>query len=378
MENGMMRTIFALVLVGGCTFGDNDRTIVDPPAPSPDDMGAMGGDNTGDFDEPTSTVALRAEICDARLWDITPDAKDIALRIVGTDRGATVLTVPRDGGAVRAFRVDQRGHLFDRDMHVIRDDRNYTNVSAEIVADRLVVSSLVDDKVALDIVSDDLTQRFGLGDVSGTFVTPMVRSRETQFALVGGADGVFATGFAGDLWQSTGETQLTKLPITTMTAMTYHDDALLALSTSDRECHLMHLATTKDSIMRPGCDNAQIAVDETTGRGLMVYEEAGNLRAVDIGIRDGNEFSFDRQLAEQATSARVLFAANHLWVSYIDAHGDVVVGVMKPDGTLASRALEGVQPDPAAYALSAFNGGVWVVGVQQDVFLGERICAVKN
>jgi len=376
MDNGKMRILCSLMLVGGCVAGDNQ--IVSPPdmppGPNVDSGDMMGGDEIGD---PSAPNYLFADICDARAWDITPDAKDIHLAIVPTQSGATVLTVPRDGGAIRGFRVDNRARLFDRDMQTIRDDRNYTSVSANIVADRLVVSSLVDDKIALDIVSDDLAQRHELGDVSGTLISPMVSSRETQIAVVGGPEGVFASTFSGGLWEPMGTSQLLKTPIVSMAAMTYHDDALIAFSTPERECHLQHLATTKDSVVFPGCDNAKFAVDEATGLGLMVYEEAGNLYRTDIAVRVGNELSNTQLLAEQASSPRVVFDGRRVWASYLNAHGDIIVGFMD-HGAFRSRALEGVRPSPEAYDLAVFDGGVWVVSVELDAFLGERICAVVH
>ncbi len=372
MDNGRMRILFTVMLVGstGCV---EDRTIAEPPDQVDLDLGdvptALGPDNT----------RFTPRICDARAWQITPDTKDSVLSVVPTTSGATVLAVPTEGGAVRAFRVDQRSFAFDADMRTVRDDRNYTSVSASIVADRFVVASLVDDKVALDIMRDDLGERFGLGDVSGSLMTGMVRSRETQVALVGGPTGVVATTFEGPTWQVTSTANVTKTDIVSLTAMSFHDDALLAYSTSGKECHLTHFATGRETIFRDGCDNARMAVDPATGHGTIVYEQAGNVMRTDLAINSaGSELVGQAQTYEGASSPRTVFDGHRLWVSYIDARGDIVIGLVDGNGNLISRALEGFRPSRNAYDLTVMNGGVWVVGIELDGFLAERICAVAD
>ena len=357
-----------MVLVGGGCVGD--REISNPP----DHTNTMDmGDETFD----PVNVQFRAEICDARAWGITPDTKDVALTVVRTPAGASVLSVPRDGGAVRGFRVDNRGDLFDRDVHTIREDRNYTGVTASMVADRLVVASLVDDKVALDIVSDDLAARHDLGDVSGTLITPVVSSRENQLAFVGSANGVVANSFSGGLWTPTGESDVTKASIVSLTAQNFHDDALVTFSTTTHECHMKHIATGREAVFRDGCDNARMAVDPATGKGVLIYEQSGNVRMNLLRINGNKEISDEVQVFEQASSPRASFDGGHVWVSYLDARGDIVVGFIDPDGNLKSRSLEGFRPG-GAYDLSAFGSGHWVVGVHDSAFLSERICAVRE
>jgi len=244
------------------------------------DMDNMGGEL--DPAGPGVPRVLTPDICGARAWQITPDSKDLEVHVVPTSAGASVITVPTDGGAVRGFRVDNRGDLFDRDITTIREDRLYSHVQAAIVEDRLVLGSVTDDKVALDIIRDDLGARHDLGDVSGSFVAPVVQSRETQMALVGGAGGMIANNFSGALWQPSGTLTISKASIVSATAMTYHDDAIVAYSTTDHECHFDYIVTGRKSTMRDGCDNAQIAVDTTTGNGFMIYEQAGSEAAPEM------------------------------------------------------------------------------------------------
>jgi hypothetical protein len=277
---------------------------------------------------------------------------------------------------VRGFRVDHRADLFDRDMATIREDRLYSHLQANVVNDRLVLGSVTDDKVALDIVRDDLGARHDLGDVSGTFVTPIVSSRETQLALAGDANGMTANQFSGSLWQPSGTQQITKASIVSATAMSYHDDALAIYSTSDHECHLDHIATGRTSVMRDGCDNAQIAVDVSNGNGFIIYEQGGSVMQTKLKINatDNSEFQTTTVLAEGASQPRVAFDGHFFWTSYLDVRGNIVVGVMDGKYVLTSRILDGFQPG-TAYDLEVFSGGVWIAGVHESAFLAERFCA---
>ncbi len=371
-----MRFFYALMLVGtGCGFGDN-HTIVEPPSPDP----GMGmDDEMGELGDPVTP--LIAAVCDQRTWDIAADAKQLDLAVVQTAAGATVFGVPKDGGAVRGFRVDQRGDLFDRDMVAIREDRNYTGVSASTAAGRLVLASVVGDKVAIDIVRDDLGARFALGDFSGSLVTdaPMATSRENQVALVGGPNGLTANAFTGAAWEASAPIDLTKAPIVSMTAAAYLDDVMVAWSTDAKECHLQRFASRKESARAFACNSARLAVNPARKTGMLVYVDDGNVYRTDIRVGAESELTNRLQVAAVASSPRVAFDGTRYWISYIDGHGDVIVGFVDDTGRLNSRALQGTRPDVDSYDLSVFGDGVWVVGVNdQTAFGAQRICAVPQ
>jgi hypothetical protein len=340
------------------------------------DLGDM--DDNGELGDiaPPPLTTYAADVCDQRTWDITPDAKNIDLKVVRTSTGASVLMVPKDGGAVRGFRVDQRGDLFDRDVVTLRDDRNYTSLSASIAADRLVLASLVDDKVTLDIVRDDLGALHNLGSL-GPLVTDsaVITARDTQIALVGGPDGVVANGFTGGLWTSTDPVAVTKAPVVSITATPFLSDTILAWSTTTKECHLQRFAGKQESVRSFGCDDARIAMDAASLRGQLVFVENGNVFRSDIIIGGESELASKVQIAEAGSSPRVAFDGSKFWISYINAHGDVVVGFLD-GGRLASRALEGTRPDAEAYDLSVFADGPWIVsGNDASTMSALRICA---
>ncbi len=360
-----MRLFCTLILVGsGCSFDAIEER-------SPDDV----AENDSDF-TPEPVAPLIADVCDQRTWEIQPDTKQLDISVVATAAGATVFTVPKDGGAVRGFRVDQRADLFDREMATVRDDQSYTSVNASIAAGRVVVASTAGERTAMDLVRDDLGAQYRLGEFEGSLVTdaPILTSRATQFALVGGATGLTASGFVGGTWDSAQPLQVTKSPIVSMTGAARNSDAFIVWGESDRTCHWMQLSSGQHSYRDFGCADVRMAINPHAVRNhsMVVYEEDGSIYRTDLE----SDLTIKRPLAAHGSSPRVVFDGTYYWASYINLHGDLVVGFVDDNGTLHSRALEGTRPDHAeAYDLAVFGGGVWVVGVKDDGFGAQHICA---
>ncbi len=364
LDNGEMRFFCTLILVGsGCSLDTVE-------GPSPDDV----AENDDDF-TPQPVAPLIADVCEQRTWEIQPDTKQLDVSVVATAAGASVFTVPKAGGAVRGFRVDHRAELFDREMATVRDDQSYTSVNASVAAGRVVVAS-TGERVTVDNVRDDLGAQYPLGEFEGSLVTdaPMLTSRTTQFALVGGPTGLTASGFVGGDWQSAQPLQLTKSAIVSMTGATRGSDAFIAWAEADRTCHYMQMSSGQHSYRDFGCADVRMAInpDSVRNHSMLVYEEDGSIYRTDLET----DLTLKTRIAVHGSSPRVVFDGTYYWTSYLDFHGDVVVGFVDDNGTLHSRALEGTRPDHAeAYDLAVFSGGVWVVGVTDNGFGAQRICA---
>jgi hypothetical protein len=251
-------------------------------------------------------------------------------------------------------------------------------VTAGIAAERLVLGALADDKVALALVRDDIGARHDLGEFEGSLVgqLPVVTAREANVALVGGPLGVTANGFTGGLWEPMAPTTVTKAGVVSVTATQYIDDALVAWSTDSKECHLVHYATGKESVRRYGCDDARIAIDPLSRRGMLVSVQEGNVVRTPIFVNVEGELLTQQPVAEQATSPRVVFDGTRIWMTYLDARGDVVVGFVDAGGRLVARALEGTQPEVDAYELVVCGGAPWVVAITDQGVTAQRVCAL--
>jgi hypothetical protein len=162
-----------------------------------------------------------------------------------------------------------------------------------------------------------------------------------------------------------------------ITAAPFLSDTILAWSTVGKQCHVQRFAGKQESVQSFGCNEARIAMDPATISGQLVFVEDGTLYRSDIRIDKENMMSTKVRLAEGATSPRVAFdhVGNRFWISYLDVHGDVIVGFLDTDGRLASRALQGLRPDAEAYDLSVFSDGPWVVSVFSEAFGAIRMCA---
>jgi hypothetical protein len=371
LDTGEMRFFHVIVLVSGCAMDAG-------PAPEPgigDEMTGM--DDLGEVGEDPS-VHLVPAVCDVRAWpSVALDSKDTDLAVVPTLGGATIFGVAKQGGAVRGFRIDNRGDLVgDPAGTLVRDDRAFTGVTASLTAERLLVAGITEDKVALDIVREDLGARHELGDLEGTLVSdqPVLSMRNSPVALVGGQLGMTVNGFTGAQWEPADPVQVTKSAITSMTATRYLDDVMIAWSTDTHECHLRRFGALEESFRYTGCEAARIAANPASATGTLVYEDDGNVLRSSIRVGVNGELTNRLPVAELASSPRVVFDGVRTWISYLDTHGDVVVGFLDRNDNLISRALEGTRPGREGYELAVFADSVWVVAAGELGYGAQRLC----
>jgi hypothetical protein len=347
-----------VLLGGGCV----DRSLVEVPS----DEGPTDNQIDNDLSKP-----LIADICDETSWEILPDSKNIDLSVAATPSGSTLLSVPAEGGAVRGFRLDQRGDLFDRDLITIRDDQNFTSVSAATTDGRLVVASKTPDRVALDLISDDLGSVHKLGEFAGHLIaeTPVISTGTTRYAFVGGAEGLIAQGFVGGTWEAAQPIQLTTTPVTAMAAMPAFRDAVVMWSHADHTCHVQEMSTRTSTMQHYACDDVHLAIDDRN-RATAVFTEDGGVFLASLEIKDGPHFSARQRLGD-GSSPRAVFDGTRTWISYLDPHGTVTVGFLDDAGTFHSRGLT----TTGAYELANTGNGTWVVGVDDAKFSATRVCA---
>ena len=364
-----MRTFYAIVLTTmGCMTAES---VVAPTEEQLDDDEAI--DKTLD---PTPG-RLAPRVCATRAWPVRGDT-DPEFTVVGTREGASVFTVPKAGGAVRAFRVDGRGDLVG-ELVTIRDDHAYTDISASISAGRLVLAATAGTKTTIDLVRDDLGARHALADLEGEFAAPILALRDSRLALVGGATGLTANSFDGAAWAPGAPQQITADPIVSMTAVPYLGDVMVAWSTESKQCHLRRVGALRESVRSFACDAGRLAVDPVYRGGVLVYEDGTDVYRTEIRVGGESELANRIRVAELASSPRAAFDGTRLWVSYLNARGDVVVGFIDHRGELISRALEGIRPDRDGYELAAFADGLWLVVSLGELGAGSlRLCAIAE
>lgn len=364
-----MRSLFTIgLIVTGCISHD----VVAPPVSGIDDVGNPDMDPVG---EAPPSSRLVPQLCTARAWRVTPDAKDVDVEVVATPEGATILAVAKTGGPIRGFRVDQRGDQAGAVM-TIRDDLAFTDVSASIAGGRLLVTGTAGTTTTLDIVRDDLGDRHELSTFTGALATRSATVRDTRFALVGDSDGLRASGFSGVLWEPSGTQQITSEPIVSITATQHIQDAMIVWSTESRECHLRRVGAARESIRAFPCENASIAMNSASGRGVLVYEESTDVFRTEIRVGGESELANRLRLGEFGSSPRAAFDGTRMWLSYLNVHGDVIVGFIDEQNEFVSRSLEGIRPEAEGYQLASFADGMWVV-LSGNVGMGAlRVCAV--
>ena len=368
-----MRALYSVVLLTGCLSGD-DLVVPGSANPGPDPGGVV---------TPVDPPRLIPQVCGTRTWPtVEPDAKASDVTVVPTRLGATILAVASDGGPVRGFRVNLRGEVVGDPLGTtVLDAASYTAISAGVLDDRLVVGAVDGDRTTLAIVSDDLTATHELGQIEGTFLgeAPIMPARDTRIAVVGGPGGVTASTFDGVQWLPQGSLTITKAAIQSMTATAYLGDSLIAWSTDDNQCHLKRFTAPSETRDMVACDHVRIAVDPTspttTKTGTLVYEEQGNVMRSQITIEGmWSQFGAHTLVATGASSPRVVFDGVRTWISYLDGHGDVIVGFLDAKGGFVSRALIDVRPQHDAYELAYFSGGVHVVSISEQGFGAQRLC----
>lgn len=367
-----MRSFFAisLALMAGC--GDN--------------MGETGpladhGSPEGAVEDDGSVARLIPEVCAVRPWpEVVLEDKNLDLAVVPMAQGAAVLHVPKSGGKLSGFLVDARGLIMGgpaTGTTII--DGEFTGLSANVVDGRLMVGLTDGVNASVNVIRDDLGDFRKLTSEPASFLgdTTVMYARDTRITTTGGATGLVMTSFDG-AWAPMGSEVFARSVPTSMTSAAYGNDAMVAWST-ETSCHLQRVASGISSEQNFACRNGRLATDYDARAGELVWEGGDNVMLSNIRPSTHNEIANDKVLAPNATSPRIAFDGHRYWVSYLNVHGDVVVGYLDADDTLVSMAIEGTRPANDAYELAFVNGGVWVYAHDGETgFNATRLCLARE
>lgn len=366
-----MRSFLAIsmALAAGC--GDNLSGPADPIEDGADQGGAV---------DTNTTARVLPAVCATRSWDsVAYDAKDSVVRAVPTVTGATLFMVPKSGGMLRGFEVDGRGNVIgDPTGRKIRSDMMFTDVSATRHDERYIVGLVGNGQVSINAVRDDLADYRELAVTSGSLVgdQTIVKARNTRIATTGGAGGMMATHF-DSVWASMGSEAFAPSVPVSMTTAAYGNDAMIGWST-ETTCHLQRVAAGIESTQPYACKNGRLAVDFADRGGWMVYERGESVMIARIEADGHNQIANENLLARFGSSPRIAFDGTHYWVSYINFHGDVVVGMVDSTGALDSTAIDGTQPMHDSYDLAVAAGTAWVFALDHNGLGATRICKIAQ
>jgi hypothetical protein len=370
----MMGRFLASLLIVVAACGDN---LEPGQTPGPN------GTNTGPDLNPLPHTY--PEICGYAQWT-TVIAADPMMQVSVVKRlyGADVLAVPRAGGTLTGFAIDDRMDMMT-DPNGTKIDVNseaFTAVSSAVVANRLVATAVDIDAVKVTLLQDDLTSPQEIAKLPGTFMAqPAFLHADGQTMIpVGGPDGLEMTQFDA-AWNPIA----TKLvgpskPVSGMAATQYGDTVLGVWSTVSGECYvesLPALVQGPQSKVSFPCDAPRIAGDISAGTAKIVFEADGTVRLMHVAHTQMGGDSV--LLRPDARSPRVVFDGSRYWISYIDGRGDVAVGFLDGNNELVSVGLIGSRPSHDAYELVMVDNHPWVFAVDPtNGYTAHRMCLTTS
>lgn len=360
----------SLLVIGGC--GDN--------------LGA-GGD-TGDHDMDGAGVdnsdavvgKLIPQVCAAHSWpSVFAQDKNLDLRAVPTQQGAAIFSVARGGGSLYGFVVDARGLIIGDPAGTKVVDGNFTSMSATEIDGRLAVALLDGTKIYVNLLRDDLGETHLIDTMSGSMLgdTLIMHARNNYVAAAGGAAGIVTSTFDAN-WSAVGTQLVGSSTPLSMTTSRYGNDAMIAWSTAG-DCHLARIGGGTHNVRPFACRNNRIASNFEEKSGQMVFEENGGIHRSDILVGAHNDIANNNQLVSTGKSPRIVHDGRRYWASYINTHGDITLGYVEEDGSLASMAIEGIRPMDGAYDLAVIDGEVWVYAFDGDNrYSANKLCLTRE
>ncbi len=365
-DTGAMRSFIAIgmALVAGC--GDNLADDEDLSVPDLATATTL----------PEPAERLIPKICSTQSWEsVRYDAKDSIVRAIPSTTGAAVFMVPKSGGMLRGFQVNGRGDVMGNlEGQKIRSNAMFTDLSAARVDDRLMVGAVIGTQTSVMAIRDDLQDYRELALVDGNFMgtSTMMHVQNTRVTTTGGASGMLTTGFDAN-WALLGTVVVARSVPVSMTSVAYGNDAMISWSTPT-ECHVQRLGAGIESARPFACLNGRIAADPATYGGWLVYERDGGIMLSRIVADAQNQIAGELQLVRFGTSPRIAYDGAHYWASYIDARGEVVIGVLDTSGVLHGGAINGTDPLAGAYDVTMIGGSPWVVAIDGSGVGATKIC----
>lgn len=358
----------SLVLVLTAACGDN--SIVEVP------------DGTGDGLDPAGEAVevaprLVPTVCGVNEWTAKVADPRVDLSVASRADGAAIVSVPVNGGSATGVIVDARRRIVNDGTLAMG---SFEKLGVSHTANRFVSTGISADTLSMHLLQDDLSSPELVMKVPGTAVAkPAFFNTNADLLMpVGGDDGVTLYRFA-DSFEPIGSLKVaTSKRVESMTAAQLGFATFAAWSTAS-ECYMMQMAGFAPgpmSYQATACPNPRLAVNESTGRGLMLFDSADGVRA--MWTQDTMMGGDAKVIRDGARAPRVLHDGKNFWVSFLDERGDVIVGVMDASQHLITMSLGGPKPTEGAYELTMVDGFPWVFALEADGYTGHRLCAITE
>jgi hypothetical protein len=366
---GRFSSILFLVAVG---CGDN---LGQPTGPE-----QMGGDTNLGANAPI-TPRFVPEVCGVAQWTtVAVSDLRVDMSVAATSDITSVLAVPRFGGSLTGFQIDNRMSATSNGGK-LGINESFTSVSATHIANRIVSTSIDAGVVKVNLLDETLGSPQEVAKLSGNFVAkPALFSADGDTVMpIGGDNGLTVVRFDGTWTPTDSQLMMPSKPVTSMTAGQMGGATLVTWSTP-YECYSALLTgyttPTISSRVPIPCANPHIASNAGGGNALVVFEGGGGIRMMHVSHTqmDGDSLP----VRTNAQAPRVVFDGNLYWVSFLDVRGDVVVGYIAGDNKLVSMSLQGPQPEPQAYDMQVIDGAPWVFTLDASGYMAHRMCVVED
>jgi hypothetical protein len=355
-----------LLLLAAC--GDN--LTLEGPGPGP-------GDEVSPNGNATATPRYVPSVCGVQTWstNITGDP-GMNVSVAARPDGAAVLATPRMGGMLTGFVLDTRMNMVSTNKLAI--DGLFTHVTASFIENRMVSTAVQGGAVFMHLLDNDLTNPQYTAKLPGTHIADpaFYRIQSDLVMPIAGDNGLWLHRF-DDSFEPIGSMHVAPTkPVRSFTAAQMGVAVMTAWST-DSECYMMLTSTFSggvDTRVPVACHDPRIAVNQTTGEGVMVFDSPEGVRM--MGIQTTQFGGSARVLREGTSAARTLFDGTNFWISYLDQRGDVLIGLLDGNRQLTTMSLagEGSKPEAQAYELVMVDNNPWVFSLGNEGYTAHRMC----
>ena len=354
-----------LLLLSACT----DHVMVDDNEPATGELMAVG--TAMGQGVPRSVPS----VCGVQTWRFqSPIDAGMNMSVAARPHGAVVLATPRSGGLITGFEVNPQMDMVTLDK--VASDVAPTRVVASSVGRHLVSAAVQDDSVHVHLLDDGLANAKPVAKLLGSAV-----AEPAFYVLDGGLvmptvsdDGVWLHQLSHSFEPLASTHVATTQPAHSLAAAQMGSSLFTAWSTDDA-CHLMlssGVSAAIDTRVRASCHEPRISVNPSTSEGVMVFDSAEGVRLMNVSA---TQLPGDSSVVCPETHApRTMFDGTNFWVSYLNARGDVVVGILGANGKVVTIALHDARPEPGAYELAMVGGSPWVVSLGSEGYTAHRMC----